>query len=280
MRDDFSRQVKETVARRVGYHCSNPDCRKLTSGPQQQPDKALSIGVAAHITAAASNGPRYDPSLSARARTSLTNALWLCQNCAKLIDSDLQRYTVALLNTWKEQAEVTAQRAVAGTEAITPKPVRGKPVAYRYTAGSDPHSKQAQHNILYTSNIIGAQIDELEHYFGTAFDIDIVNIGSLDDIPAGGEIRWYHYDRYVLSIGYDKQGIAKSVRIEELAEHGYRLYEWFDVLLRLGISIAAQPDILGIMSATWLNYHGYHITVALDKVDGVINIVRVFSVSE
>jgi hypothetical protein len=139
-------------------------------------------------------------------------------------------------------------------------------------------SQTAQHNILYVSHIIDAHAESLERYFGPPFDVDIVNIGSLDDIPAGGELRWYNLDRYILSIAYDQQSIAKSVRIENLSEHGYKLYDWFEVLHRLGISIATQPDIVGVMSADWRNYHGYHIVVALDKVDGVINIVRVFRV--
>ena len=114
MRDDFDAKTKETLARRVGYRCSNPDCRKLTSGPQEDPTKALSIGVAAHITAASEGGPRYDDSLSAEERSSVDNGIWLCQNCAHLIDSDVQRYTVGLLREWKRQAEQGALDEVVG----------------------------------------------------------------------------------------------------------------------------------------------------------------------
>jgi hypothetical protein len=57
MRDDFDAKTKETLARRVGYRCSNPDCGKLTSGPQEDPTKVLNIGVAAPITAAPLGGP-------------------------------------------------------------------------------------------------------------------------------------------------------------------------------------------------------------------------------
>jgi len=80
MRDDFDAKTKEMLARRVGYRCSNPDCRKLTSGPQEDPTKAVSIGVAAHITAASEGGPRYDDSLSLEERSSVDNGIWLCQN--------------------------------------------------------------------------------------------------------------------------------------------------------------------------------------------------------
>jgi len=54
MRDDFSEEVKRIVASRVGYRCSNPDCRAPTSGPQIDIKKSLNVGVAAHITGASS----------------------------------------------------------------------------------------------------------------------------------------------------------------------------------------------------------------------------------
>jgi hypothetical protein len=60
--------------------CSNPCCRKATSGPQADLRKAVNIGVASHITAASAFGPRYDAKLSSAARTSIENAKWLCQN--------------------------------------------------------------------------------------------------------------------------------------------------------------------------------------------------------
>ena len=61
MRDDFKADVKDLLAKRVGMRCSNPNCRRPTSGPQDAPEKALNIGVAAHIAAASKGGPRYAP---------------------------------------------------------------------------------------------------------------------------------------------------------------------------------------------------------------------------
>jgi hypothetical protein len=53
MRDDFAEEAKRALAARVGNVCSNPDCRALTSGPQDDSTKALNVGVGAHITGAA-----------------------------------------------------------------------------------------------------------------------------------------------------------------------------------------------------------------------------------
>lgn len=112
MRDDFTITVKEELAKRVAFLCSNPGCRQPTSGPQASPSGTVNIGVVAHITAASSGGPRYNPSLSAVARASAENGIWLCQTCAKLIDSDQSRYTVEKLREWKSDAEAAAARAL------------------------------------------------------------------------------------------------------------------------------------------------------------------------
>jgi hypothetical protein len=108
MRDEITEKTKETLAHRVGVRCSNPNCRKLTSGPQTKSDKALNIGVSAHITAASPDGPRYDQNLSSEQRKSSDNGIWLCQNCAKLVDNDGKRYPVDLLQQWKVLSEQAA----------------------------------------------------------------------------------------------------------------------------------------------------------------------------
>jgi hypothetical protein len=110
MRDDFPLAVKELLAKRVAYHCSNPGCRHVTSGPQENPTRVINIGVAAHITAASPDGPRHDPSLTAEQRGSVDNGIWLCQSCGKLVDNDELRYTVAGLRDWKRVAEASAAR--------------------------------------------------------------------------------------------------------------------------------------------------------------------------
>ena len=109
MRDEFSKAVQRGLAHRVGFKCSNPSCRKPTSGPSDEgDDKHINIGVAAHICAASERGPRYDSSMSSQKRSSVANGIWLCQTCAKMIDSDTARYTMELLLEWKKTAEGSA----------------------------------------------------------------------------------------------------------------------------------------------------------------------------
>ncbi len=111
MRDDFLQKIKDEIAKRVGYVCSNPECRASTSGPQVE-EGAVNVGVAAHITAASENGPRYDKEMGPEERASANNGIWLCQTHAKLIDSDVKKYSVEILKNWKEQAEEAASNRV------------------------------------------------------------------------------------------------------------------------------------------------------------------------
>ena len=115
MREEFAEPVKRAVAGRVGSRCSNPDCRALTSGPQTDPDTAVNVGVAAHITAASPGGPRYDRDLTPDQRSGVENAIWLCQTCGKLVDNDPLRYTADVLREWKRHAEERAQAKVGKT---------------------------------------------------------------------------------------------------------------------------------------------------------------------
>lgn len=108
MRDDFSQNTRDLLANRVGWKCSNPKCRRITRGAGENKEKFVNIGVAAHISAATNGGPRFDKDMTSEERKSYNNGIWLCQNCAKLIDSDIEKYSVKLLNDWKAEAEQIA----------------------------------------------------------------------------------------------------------------------------------------------------------------------------
>jgi hypothetical protein len=113
VRDEFSAKTIRTLAARVGYHCSNPTCVRSTSGPALDEAGTVNIGVGAHIAAADIGGKRYDARMSSSERSSGNNGIWLCQNCSKLIDSDEDRYTVALLHQWKVDAIQRTRDAIA-----------------------------------------------------------------------------------------------------------------------------------------------------------------------
>lgn len=90
------------------------------------------VGVAAHITAAAPGGPRYDPALTSEERSRHSNGIWLCEIHGKAVDTDADHFTVEMLRKWKQTAEanslrtiLTLKKAVASGMAGTAAPATG-----------------------------------------------------------------------------------------------------------------------------------------------------------
>ncbi len=118
---DFSEKTKQTLAKRAGQVCSNPDCRKPTSGPHSDEEKAINLGEAAHIKGARKDTARYDPSMTDQERSDISNGIWLCRECARKIDLDEAKYTTESLIEWKKAHEdwITAGKpANAGREVL------------------------------------------------------------------------------------------------------------------------------------------------------------------
>ncbi len=134
-RDEFSAELKDVLAGRAGMRCSWPGCGQLTAGPREDPNKAVNVGVAAHICSAAPGGPRFDPQMTAEERRAPENGIWLCQTHAKLIDNDESRYTSPLLREWKRQhedrirAEVEGRRSHDAPQLLTVTPADHVPFA-------------------------------------------------------------------------------------------------------------------------------------------------------
>lgn len=116
MRDDFPAATKQKLAARAGHKCSNPACLAPTSGPHHAQDGAVNVGVAAHISGASPNGPRYDATLTAAERRNIKNGVWLCQNCAKHVDDDKCGFHDTVLHQWKASAEREAKQQVGKTQ--------------------------------------------------------------------------------------------------------------------------------------------------------------------
>ena len=106
-RDEFKTSVRTALRMRAALICSNPNCRKQTAAPSKtDQDAFVCLGKAAHITAAASGGPRYDASLTQTQRGSISNAIYLCSACADLIDKNKGNdFPATLLFSWKKTHE-------------------------------------------------------------------------------------------------------------------------------------------------------------------------------
>jgi hypothetical protein len=108
---EFSRKIKRVLASRVGYRCSNPNCKvKSTIGPGDGHNDIVLLGEAGHIIGAIQDGedrlsPRSDSSKKISDIISLDNGIWLCRTCHKLVDSKITTYTIDKLKEWKKLAE-------------------------------------------------------------------------------------------------------------------------------------------------------------------------------
>lgn len=115
MRDDFTEKTRRELRERVGGKCSRPDCRRETTGPLLGSEGSIRLGRAAHITAAARGGPRFDATLTRNQRRNISNGIWLCCDHADEVDTNRHRFPAELLREWKALAEATAESELGRT---------------------------------------------------------------------------------------------------------------------------------------------------------------------
>ncbi len=102
-RDNFSSKTRFELALSVNFQCARPGCSTITHFPKQSLQGSINIGNAAHISAAAEGGPRYDENLTPEQRKAADNGVHLCANDARHIDADPEAFPVPLLRNWQFQ---------------------------------------------------------------------------------------------------------------------------------------------------------------------------------
>ena len=102
---EFGKSVVDILAKRAAQMCSNTNCRVITAGPADDPQKAINVGEAAHIYGAREGAARFRDDMTDTTRAAITNAIWLCRNCHKLVDSDPTRFPAELLFRWRTEHE-------------------------------------------------------------------------------------------------------------------------------------------------------------------------------
>jgi hypothetical protein len=111
---EFTQKTKNKLSKIAGSHCCNPDCRKLTSGGSSQAN-VIVIGEAAHIYGARPGSARFKLDMADVGRADITNGIWLCSNCHKMIDDDELNYPADLLFNWvREHAAYTSEQIRTG----------------------------------------------------------------------------------------------------------------------------------------------------------------------
>lgn len=116
MPPDFNVKTIETLSKRAALRCSNPDCRKLTTGPHTDETKATNLGEAAHIFGARAGSARYRKEMNDHERASISNGIWVCSRCHSHIDKDEALFSVELLLLWKKthEEQTLAELGTAG----------------------------------------------------------------------------------------------------------------------------------------------------------------------
>mgnify|MGYP006951086890 CR=1 FL=1 len=103
-RDDFTEATKRRLSEEVDHHCVFPGCWVLTSIPHPRGRGRLVVGQAAHLSAAAENGPDYDPELTPEQRRALENGVNLCATHARLIDVWRDMFPLETARGWQRKA--------------------------------------------------------------------------------------------------------------------------------------------------------------------------------
>jgi len=106
-REEFKRGTIDALSKRAGFICSNPNCRKMTVASEESSNSGVVyMGRAAHICAAAAGGARYNKEMTMEERSGISNAIFLCSNCADIIDDNGgSDFSVDILNEWKANHE-------------------------------------------------------------------------------------------------------------------------------------------------------------------------------
>ena len=150
---DFRAKTKQTLAKRAGQMCSNPACRRVTSGPHSEDDKSVNLGEAAHIKAARSGQARYDSGMTDEQRQDIANGIWLCTQCARRIDTDEALYPDELLIDWKKKHEDWISQGRPNDEIYGPvsKPLVENGYASLTLYDSEPYKRLAKISFLITN---------------------------------------------------------------------------------------------------------------------------------
>ncbi|MEE4835249.1 hypothetical protein V2K48_20185 [Pseudomonas alliivorans] len=182
-RDNFTAKVKNALALRAGYRCAFTGCGVATSGPSDEAsDKHVSIGVAAHITAAAPGGERHDSTMSTVDRAAIDNGIWLCQTHSRLIDVNSVAYPVSTLLQMKADHELAIKAEMERMRSV--------PQHTDFIAVGP--------NIVFVGEIIGVEEDTWSFSVGHFF------IGDLSHL-----IRYI--DQYAAMDSYDKYVLVNSI---------------------------------------------------------------------
>jgi hypothetical protein len=138
--------------------------------------------------------------MAAEVRCSIDNAIWLCQNCAKLIDDDAIAYSVEILRAWRALAEAISKSEIE--RGITVQVDERFSRAERDMPGllaemrADLKESPLARRFVRQKRGWGVWTDALRYYYDDHPDLDdkvriLQSLGLVHDVTRGSNINYY-----------------------------------------------------------------------------------------
>ena len=102
---DFSKGVKDDLARRAGNRCVKPGCLVETLFANRDLTDLVNIGEAAHDRGARPGAARHDSDMTDEQRRAYANGAHLCATHARHVDRDQEAFPPGVLASWQKQRE-------------------------------------------------------------------------------------------------------------------------------------------------------------------------------
>lgn len=109
---------KILIAESGGY-CAFPDCPEYLVSEHTGEDEEVFLGEIAHIVGSSRQGPRGDSGLTDEDRNKHQNLLLLCDKHHKIVDGQLNQYSVPVLIQMKADQKIRTKRTSKSNEPIT-----------------------------------------------------------------------------------------------------------------------------------------------------------------
>ena len=142
------------------------------------------VGTAAHICAAAPDGPRYDSDQTPMQRRASENGIWMCRNHGTAIDSKDPEFTAETLRAWKSRAESEArERVLRERPQFDPvvRPIEGQP-AERLRAATRSDLDAFRHSVKWPLTDVALMV-EVEGFSDPVTPQILANLlATLDDL--------------------------------------------------------------------------------------------------
>jgi len=103
--------TKNILAMRSGNRCALPDCGQALAFDSDD-GSPLTVGEAAHIAGRRPGSARHDPEMNDRERDAVANLVYVCRNCHRRIDQDVESYSVERLHGIKASHEAKVKAAM------------------------------------------------------------------------------------------------------------------------------------------------------------------------